>query len=684
MSLFDVMRGLYKAVIKEEWKNVEEELKEEMKIVFPMTTSKDTALHLAVYSGEEQPLKSLLAAISTVRDDFWRNSAGNTPLHEAATIGNLAAVKLLVDYNKDDLLAENIYGETPMFRAARCGHLDIVEFILEDCDDYLSRSPRNWTTRNNKPIIHAVIQSQKFDVVLKLAEFDKSLLEMKDSEGKTALQVLANMPLAFHSGSSLTFFESFIYTLLPNEDIYNYKPSNFESSKNHASQSLENKKNGDLEAGTNSNGTPNFWIYFVGCLTGLFWRFIFLGWPQWKEMYKKKRHHKLGVTITNKLAQIDNSWRKTKVTPDTTEIDSTGISRSDENEKLDILQIQSIPINNQGEIPDFEYNDHHETPLLLAAANGIIEIVDEIFQANPQAVDYLTVHDRNILHVAIAHRRKNIFDWILKRRLIMARLVNRIDDMGFTALHHVGITKFYSGGTHGPALQLQEELKWYERVQSQIPALYTMHHSKMKWTAREFFEKTHNKLLEDGKEWLKKTSESCSAVAVLISTVVFAAAYTVPGGLNSKTGSPVLLTEPIYIVFTIMDIIGLATALTSLVLFLSVLTSSFKMDDFLHTLPLKLSMGFQLLFLSVATTMMAFALTIVLTMKTEEMKWTVSLLYLATFFPVTMFIIIQMPLYVQLVKNIWGYRHNLSKFFPMGFVALFWNAPSKILTRKFV
>lgn len=212
-----------------------------------------------------------------------------------------------------------------------------------------------------------------------------------------------------------------------------------------------------------------------------------------------------------------------------------------------------------------------------------------------------------------------------------------------------------------------------------------MHHNKMKWTACEFFYKTHEKMLNDAEEWLKKTSESCSAVAVLVATVVFAAAYTVPGGLNSKTGSPVLLTEPIYIVFTIMDIIALATALTSVVLFLSILTSSFKMEDFLHTLPMKLSIGFQLLFFSVASTMMAFALTIVLTIKSKEMKWTMSLLYIATFLPVTMFIIIQLPLYVELVKNIWSYRQNIFKFLPMGFLALFWELPSKLLRyRKFV
>ncbi|XP_022142606.1 uncharacterized protein LOC111012682 [Momordica charantia] len=136
-------------------------------------------------------------------------------------------------------------------------------------------------------------------------------------------------------------------------------------------------------------------------------------------------------------------------------------------------------------------------------------------------------------------------------------------------------------------------------------------------------------------------------------------------------------------VFTVMDIVGLATSLTSVVLFLSILTSPFMMHDFLHTLPLKLSIGFQLLFFSVASTMMAFALTIVLTMRSREIKWTMSFLYMATFFPVTMFIIIQLPLYVELVKNIWSYRHNLLKFLPMGFVAPFWKLPSKIFIRKF-
>ncbi|TYK12317.1 Ank_4 domain-containing protein/PGG domain-containing protein [Cucumis melo var. makuwa] len=127
-------------MIKEEWKKkVKEELKDKTKSVFPMTANRDTTLHLAVYNGEEEPTRALLKGISEMDEAFWRNSVGNT---QAATVGNLTAVKLLVEYKKEDLVAENIYGETPLFRAPRCGHVEIVSYILENCEDFFSRWSR--------------------------------------------------------------------------------------------------------------------------------------------------------------------------------------------------------------------------------------------------------------------------------------------------------------------------------------------------------------------------------------------------------------------------------------------------------------------------------------------------------------------------------------------------------------
>jgi hypothetical protein len=50
-------------------------------------------------------------------------------------------------------------------------------------------------------------------------------------------------------------------------------------------------------------------------------------------------------------------------------------------------------------------------------------------------------------------------------------------------------------------------------------------------TAEGFFFTANSELRNLAKEWLKTTAEGCSVVAVLIATVAFAAAYTVPVGL---------------------------------------------------------------------------------------------------------------------------------------------------------
>ncbi|KAL3575936.1 hypothetical protein D5086_021219 [Populus alba] len=119
----------------------------------------------------------------------------------------------------------------------------------------------------------------------------------------------------------------------------------------------------------------------------------------------------------------------------------------------------------------------------------------------------------------------------------------------------------------------------------------------MKLTAEGYFITANSELRNLAKEWLKTTAEGCSVVAVLIATVAFAAAYTVPGGPNQSTGVPVLVNKPFFVVFTVTDVLSLTFALTSVVTFLSILTSPFRFKDFKHTLPNKLMVGFAFLFL---------------------------------------------------------------------------------------
>ena len=190
-----------------------------------------------------------------------------------------------------------------------------------------------------------------------------------------------------------------------------------------------------------------------------------------------------------------------------------------------------------------------------------------------------------------------------------------------------------------------------QRVQKIIPTHYVMHHDKKGMTPHELFETEHAELLEKAQKWIKETSQSCSAVAVLVATVVFAAAYTIPGG-NDLSGRPNFINSPFFLFFTVMDVVSLACSLTSVVMFLSILSSPFEYENFHRSLPRKLGIGFTLLFFSVTTTMLSFAATIFLILHFERKTWTSTLIYTASFLPVTMFALMQFPLYASFTNTL--------------------------------
>ncbi|KAI4353984.1 hypothetical protein L6164_002898 [Bauhinia variegata] len=152
-------------------------------------------------------------------------------------------------------------------------------------------------------------------------------------------------------------------------------------------------------------------------------------------------------------------------------------------------------------------------------------------------------------------------------------------------------------------------------------------------------------MLNDAQEWMKDTAQSCSTVAVLVAKVVFAAAYTIPSGTD-KRGLPIFLSSPLFLFFTIMDVVALASSLASVVMLLFILSSPFEMQDFHKSLPRKLSVGFALLFFSLITTMLEFSATMFLTIRLQKDKWTSTLVYTAAFFPVAVFGLFQFPFMV--------------------------------------
>lgn len=200
-------------------------------------------------------------------------------------------------------------------------------------------------------------------------------------------------------------------------------------------------------------------------------------------------------------------------------------------------------------------------------------------------------------------------------------------------------------------------------LETLCPSYLMNHRNDQMVTADELFAMNNEKLRVEAKEWLKRTAEHSTVVIILIATVAFAAAYTVPGGPNQSTGVPVLLENPFFLVFTITDVLSLGFALTAVVVFLAILTSPYQLKDFRRSLPQKLLLGFSLLFVSVSMMMTAFAATILLMVNNRE-RWTKFALYAVAFFPICIFMMSYIPLYLQLVETVKYWVKKIVKSLP--------------------
>ncbi|KAJ0008168.1 hypothetical protein Pint_29124 [Pistacia integerrima] len=196
---------------------------------------------------------------------------------------------------------------------------------------------------------------------------------------------------------------------------------------------------------------------------------------------------------------------------------------------------------------------------------------------------------------------------------------------------------------------MQRELQWFKAVESYVhPSLQEQRNGHGK-TPREVFTKEHEKLVEKGEKWMKDTASSCSVVAALIITVVFAAAFTVPCG-NKENGTPIFLHNIAFIVFAISDALALFSSISSVLMFLAILTSRYSEDDFLKSLPKKLMVGLITLFFSIASMMVAFGATFYIVFS-HPWKGVIIPIASVSCLPVILFAWLQFPLLVEIFSS---------------------------------
>lgn len=149
---------------------------------------------------------------------------------------------------------------------------------------------------------------------------------------------------------------------------------------------------------------------------------------------------------------------------------------------------------------------------------------------------------------------------------------------------------------------------------------------------------------------MKQTASSFTVIGALIITMMFAAAFTVPGGNNGDTGFPIFLNEKLFMLFIISDALSLFSSTTSTLMFLGILTPRYAEDDFLKSLPTKMIIGLSTLFFSIATMMIAFCASLLIMLQGKS--WTVIPIIFLASVPVSIFALMQFPFLVLIFSNL--------------------------------
>ncbi|XP_034696406.1 ankyrin repeat-containing protein At5g02620-like [Vitis riparia] len=275
-------------------------------------------------------------------------------------------------------------------------------------------------------------------------------------------------------------------------------------------------------------------------------------------------------------------------------------------------------------------------------------MVEKILEVNPVAINDKNEEKKNVVLLAVENRQPEVYELLVKRKFRKDSVFRAVDNNGNSALHLAAkLSNYQPWHIPGAALQMQWEMKWYKYVKDSMPPHFFTHYNGSRATPKEIFTKDHSDLLKEGGKWLNNTSSSCSVVATLIATVAFATSATVPGDFNEKNGNPNLAHQSAFNLFAVSSLIALCSSVTSLVMFLAILTSRHQEDNFHEELPRKLLFGLTALFIAIAAMLVSFCAGHFFVLK-DELKNAALPVYAVTCLPISFFAIAQFSLYFDL------------------------------------
>ncbi|KAG2663329.1 hypothetical protein I3760_16G023800 [Carya illinoinensis] len=288
--------------------------------------------------------------------------------------------------------------------------------------------------------------------------------------------------------------------------------------------------------------------------------------------------------------------------------------------------------------------------LVEAAKVGNVEFLLILIRSSYDRIWIADKKNGTLFHVAIKHRQECVFNLIYEIGVAKGNLATYHAEGKNNMLHLAGESPSLDrlNIISGAALQMQRELLWFQEIEKIVPKSYVNKLNEKGATTRDIFVRNHEKLQKNGEQWMNNTANSCMLVATLIATLVFPAAFTVPGGNNQETGIPIFLEMNWFTVFFISDAVAMLFSSSSILVFLSILTSRYTAKDFLIKLPRRLVLGLTMLLISILGMLIAFTAACFLVFKPKTSVPIHILVAAVPAAPISLFVILHLGLWFDI------------------------------------
>ncbi|XP_042504430.1 uncharacterized protein LOC122081386 isoform X3 [Macadamia integrifolia] len=617
----------YKAIVDGNWYTISEMvLKNEGIVTARLTSDGELPLHVAVLNEQFEVAKEFIK-IMPVEYLSKMDKSFKTAIHIAAMAGNKEIIKAMVEKDEKLVMLKSRYNEGyyPIIIGTWAGSKEVVNYLYPITIRQEGNQKEDHTGEGEKTkagILTSLIFADFYGLALDLLHKYPSLVLTRDDSGWTAMKALSMKHTAFPSSlptkSVGTLGYYFMYSFGSVLDVHIDAKSaswciraDVENSFN-ANKDNTQGPNGEPMSGPISNNYPQLlWL----CFRRLFQNtLIKLGC---KHIYDEKLKHYEACKL------LKHIWR--------------------------LVSQLEVPKQNTMEMSDIF---GAFGAMRRATKNGIVEFIEECINNCPQLVLYPenSYNGQTIFHYAISQRQEKIFrlihhvgPWKLSLAMIRDKWDN---DMSHLAAQKAPIQRLNQ--VPGAALQVQRELLWYKEVKSIMPSFTNGYMNKEKKDSRTLFTEEHKELVKDGATWMKDTSTQCMVVATLITTVMFQAVFTIPS--HTSGGDPSdYIQEKFPIVFVITNILALCSSVSSMLMFLAIITSRYAEEDFFLTLPRMLMLGLLFLFISIVGMMIAFVSAILYMFHYDvRVRIFFPIVFVASI-PITIYALVELPLFIQLM-----------------------------------